>query len=540
MHPVLAHPESLSQTPGELPTEPRWSFWRWASILTALTLATFLIHGYHPLAEDGGLYVAGVEYTLNHALFPHFNAFVTEHLHFSVFAPLLAAVVRLTRLSLASVLLLAYLGSIAFTLLAARAVLRRSIASNRAQLAGLAMLSAMWTLPVAATSLLLFDPYLTARSFSTPLSLLAVAFAMDPWPSRSTSTPSAWRSLAACILCVVLAILLHPLMAGYGLGLVLLLRVLRRPRNLAGIGLVVALTLILAAVLQAISPAESPNVVWASFTRYYWFLSQWHWYELLGLLGPLLVFAALLRWRASLGRPATLLFHACIALALLAIVVALLFAHESYRTHLVARLQPLRSLLLIYAVMVLFLGAALQRLADSLAARTQHVSSGKLLSWLPALAIAATAFGMFRVQRAEFPASAHLELPWSAPSSPNPWVQAFRWCRANTPVDALFALDAHYITLHGEDAQTFRAIALRSALPDFSKDGGEAAITPSLADQWAAGVHAQAGLSHETDAVRLARLQPFGVTWLVLLSSAHTALPCPYQNGTVKVCRLVR
>jgi hypothetical protein len=145
---------------------------------------------------------------------------------------------------------------------------------------------------------------------------------------------------------------------------------------------------------------------------------------------------------------------------------------------------------------------------------------------------------MFYVQRQTFPASEHLELPWLVQQNPNPWVRAFLWCRENTPPDALFALDAKYVNEDGEDAQTFRPIALRSALPDFSKDGGEAAITPSLATQWQQGADAQINLSTENDTTRDARLLPLGVTWMVLHASAATTHTCPYGNGTIKVCKL--
>jgi hypothetical protein len=145
---------------------------------------------------------------------------------------------------------------------------------------------------------------------------------------------------------------------------------------------------------------------------------------------------------------------------------------------------------------------------------------------------------MFYVQRQTFPASEHLEFPWRAQQNPNPWVRAFLWARHNTPPDALFALDTKYVNQDGEDAQTFRPIALRSAVPDFSKDGGEAAITPSLATQWLQGADAQTNLSTETDAVRDARLLPLGVTWMVLHVAAPTAHDCPYNNGVIKVCSL--
>ncbi|HEX4156049.1 MAG TPA: hypothetical protein VHY48_10585 [Acidobacteriaceae bacterium] len=507
-------------------------------LLSALTLATFLVHGYHPLAEDGGLYVAGVEFTLNRSLFPHFTRFVTEHLRFSIFAPLLAAIIRVTHLSLGIVLLLAYLGSIALTLLAACAILRRVVSSERAQLTGVALFAALWTLPVAATSLMLMDPYVTARSFSTPLSLFAIAFALDPWPFAEGAPHSshAWRSFIACLATLALAILFHPLMAGYALGLILVIRLLRWPHRLITIPALLLLTLILAAVLQAIAPAEDPNVVVASFSRYYWFLSQWHWYELLGLAGPLLIFAIFLRYKSHLREAGAALCRASLILGPLSVTVALLFAHESYRTHLVARLQPLRCFLPLYAIMVLLLGAALWQLAAHLTARFPSRYLKSLATALPALLIFATALAMFAVQRSEFPSSHHLELPWRAPA--NPWSQAFAWSRTHTSPNALFALDAHYITLPGEDSQTFRATSERSVLPDFSKDGGEAAITPALADTWAAGVAAQLNLNEEPDAQRFAALTPYRVDWIVLLSNSTTSLRCPYDNGTVKVCRL--
>ena len=120
----------------------------------------------------------------------------------------------------------------------------------------------------------------------------------------------------------------------------------------------------------------------------------------------------------------------------------------------------------------------------------------------------------------------------------NAWVQAFEWARGNTSKDAVFALDADYIHAPGEDAQSFRAIAERSVLPDFSKDGGEASIAPDLADAWARGVAAQQGLNTISDAERVARLQPLGVTWMVLDAGARTALDCPYANNSVRVCKL--
>jgi MFS family permease len=503
--------------------------------LAILTVLTLLLNGYHPLAEDGGLYVAGVQLTLNPSLFPHYTVFVSEHLHYSIFAPVLAFFVHLTHLSLDWILLLTNLVSLWLTFYAAHRILKRTIANDAAQLAGLCLLAAFWTLPIAGTSLLLMDPYVTARSLSTPLSLLAVAFALDH--------SSALRPILLSALCLILAAAFHPLMAAYAFAFVLILRLTRlRQRNLAYAILTLA-ALALAAILQSAAPNESPAVVAAEITRYYWFLSQWQWFELLGLIGPLAVLAALLlRYRkhpSSRNDAAATLCRASIALGCIATLVALLFAHESSRTHLVARMQPLRVFLLIYAIMTILLGATLTEIALEARRRLHPRPLRATLTALPAILILALAATMFYVQRQTFPASEHLELPWLAQRNPNPWVRAFLWARDNTPPDALFALDTKYVNEDGEDAQTFRPIALRSALPDFSKDGGEAAITPALATQWQQGAAAQRDLSTETDTVRDARLLPLGVTWMVLHAAAPTIHDCPYNNGSIKVCSLL-
>lgn len=522
--------EAVTPAADESSPPPSGDRWRWTALLAVLTFATFLVHGYHPLAEDGGLYVAGVEFTLNPRLFPHYTQFVSEHLHFSVFAPVLAELIRFTHMPMLLMTLLVDLASIAFTLAAARSLLRRIISGERAQFAGVAMLGALWTLPIAGTSLLLMDPYVTARSLSTPLSLFAIAFALDSWKSRR-------RSLAGCALALALAAALHPLMAGYALGFVIVIRTLRSPRRLVLLLTLGLLTLVGTLILQTHAPADSPALVLASKSRYYWFLSQWHWYEIFGLIGPFFILLAHLRFnRGQLLRSGSTLCIAAMLYGCVAVLLALLFAHESYQSHIVARLQPLRVFLLIYMIMMLLLGSGLQQLIESGFARFSRQRLRRCSPYAVSLIILLTASAMYTSQLYQFPASTHIELPWHA--NPNPWVRAFLWCRNNTPVDALFALDAHYITTRGEDAQTFRATAQRSALPDFSKDGGEASITPRLADKWLAGFTAQLDLSSLNERALRSRLAPFGATWLVLRSSSPAVLDCPYDNGTIKVCKL--
>ena len=152
---------------------------------------------------------------------------------------------------------------------------------------------------------------------------------------------------------------------------------------------------------------------------------------------------------------------------------------------------------------------------------------------------------MFYAQRQMFPASSHLELPGMAPQ--NPWLQAFAWIRQNTPPDSLFALDPHYVTLPGEDYHGFRALAERSVLADYDKDGGMAARVPRLAPRWLKEVTAQSNWERFQAADFQRLKQDFGVTWVVLSrpdrtlaeqTEASQVMTCPYSNAQLQVCRL--
>ncbi len=99
-------------------------------------------------------------------------------------------------------------------------------------------------------------------------------------------------------------------------------------------------------------------------------------------------------------------------------------------------------------------------------------------------------------------------------------------------------MDANYINAPGEDAQNFRAIAERSAIPDYSKDGGIASIAPDLSAEWLCGKSAQKQLNHLADASRIAALRSLGAHWIVLPHDAVTAFHCEYINREVRVCRI--
>jgi hypothetical protein len=99
-------------------------------------------------------------------------------------------------------------------------------------------------------------------------------------------------------------------------------------------------------------------------------------------------------------------------------------------------------------------------------------------------------------------------------------------------------LDNDYIEWPGEDAQGFRAIAERSAVADYFKDGGIASNFRLAAIPWWQGSRATIELNSATDEQRLAQLWPLGVTWIVLPAQANTGFSCPFTNASVRVCRL--
>ena len=512
------------------PVVGRRNEWGFGILLTGgLTALAVAVHGYHPYAEDGGLYMAGVKRLIDPALYPHETAFVTEHLRFSVFAPAVAGLVRWSHLRLDLAFLLLYVASFWVTLFAAWLLAKRCFTSRTARCGAVTLLAAWMTLPIAGTALMLMDPYVTARSISTPCALLALVGAL--MFLRPEGGEGKRGLLLACGALTVAAVM-HPLMAADALGCILLLGCVSsasgRVRRWATMTLCVA-AVFAAGVLWSLSPAEGALYRRAAETRHYWFLSQWQWYELIGLAAPLMILAAVAlsrRRRDITARVA--LSRMAIAAGITAVVVAVLFARLGAANYVVARLQPLRVFQLIYVVMILMLGAA----------GAERVLKQRPARWAAALTLLCGV--MVFADRQTFPDSPHLELPHVLfpGASENLWEQAFLWIRQNTPKDALFALDANYISKPGEDAQCFRAIAERSALPDYSKDGGEVSIAPRLAPAWAAGQAAQARLSAETDAQRERSLGPLGVTWVVLDRTAVTDFACGYMNGAVKVCRL--
>jgi hypothetical protein len=498
------------------------------AITGVLTVIAVFVQGYHPFAEDGGLYLAGIKKILDPALYPSWSEFVTTQSRFSLFAPVVAALVHYSHVDLLTAILLIYVASIWSALVAAWLLAARCFGTIEACIGAASLLSLWLAMPVAGTSLMLMDPYVTARSISTPCSLFALVGAIDVQRYlKYASAIPAWKSVAYLVSAVI-AEIAHPLMATYALACVVLFLALSLPNRklrFAVTGGLLLLALATAVCIFKVGPPQSREYVEAAQTRAYWFIDTWQWYELLGLVAPPGIVAAIASLQTGHKRETRRLISQMVTLAgTVGITIAVMFARMSSESYAVARLQPLRIFQFIYLILLVMSGGILGAV----------ILKRRIWRW--GCLFIVSAGSMLVVQMQTYPHSAHLEFPWI--NSANGWQQAFLWIREHTPNNALFAVDAKYISAAGEDSQNFRAIAERSVLPDYSKDGGLAAIAPQLAMPWSYGESLQRHLDRASDSDRVDRLAPLAVSWLVLSSEAQTALPCPYKNESVKVCRM--
>ena len=470
-----------------------------------------MVHGYHPGVEDAEIYLPGIKKALDPALYPHNSAFFSSHAHMTLFPNLIAGSIRISHLPVDWALFLWQWLSIFFLLLACWHLGRLVFRDALARWGSVALIAALLTIPVAGTALYIMDEYLSTRSFSTPAVLFIIINIVE-------------RKFLRALLWTIFTVLIHPLMAVFGIVYVVLFLWMNRQRmEILSDSRVKAMSALLLFPFGLFPPVTDAYREVLT-TRPYFFLLQWRWYEWLGIFAPLAVLW-LIRWIAR-SQDLSLLAAMCSA----SIVFALIFLGISLiitippRLANLAELQPMRSLHLVYIFLFVFLGGIL----------AQWVLRGQIWRW--ALLFLPLCAGMWYVQRRLFPATPYIEWPGTAPR--NEWVQAFLWIQQNTPRDAYFALDPDYMALPGEDQHGFRAIAERSRLADVVKDSGAVTMFPALAESWRQQVQSQQGWSNFQipDFRRLQKM--FGVNWVVLQKPAVMGLSCPYQNKAVLVCRL--
>src|SRR5579863_77382 len=143
-------------------------------LILLFSLVGFAVMGYHPGFEDDGIYLSAVKSDLNPALYPHDADFFRLQLQASIFDRWIAAFVRVTRIPVAWSELFWQLVSLYAILWAASRIAKRLFPEPRAHWAGVALLAAMFTLPVSGAAINLADQHLHPRNMATALILLAV------------------------------------------------------------------------------------------------------------------------------------------------------------------------------------------------------------------------------------------------------------------------------------------------------------------------------------------------------------------------------
>ena len=477
------------------------------------------VMGYHPGMEDDGVYLTAVKSDLNPALYLHNADFFRTQVQASIFDKCIAGFVRGTGIPVTATEFLFQLASILLIVFACWSIARALFPEVRAQWAGVALVTAMFTLPVAGTALYLVDQHLHPRNLATALILLAVARILKN---------KKWSAVPL----LLAAFLFHPIMGAMGISfcffltMVLLEPVRQWLQSWRGMEQQAAEGSLVAAAVPLGGIFESPTPAWRKVVEMHasLFLYRWTWYELLGALAPLLLFGLL--WRFARKRREMPLARFALAVFLygvfqMAVAMVMLGIPSLIR---LAPLQPMRFLHLVYFFMTLLGGCLLGKFLL------------KASVWRWAVFLVAINGGMFLSQRTLFASSEHLELPGRV--SANPWLQAFAWIRQNTPTDAYFALDPEYMAAPREDYHSFRALAERSQLADDIKDSAVVTVVPKLAPEWARQTKAQEGWSHFQLADFERLKAEFGVDWVVVLNPQAAGLACEWRNELVSVCRV--
>jgi hypothetical protein len=261
--------------------------------------------------------VPAIKRVADPSLYPFGSEFFMSHARLSLFPDLVGRTSRVTHILVDPVIFLWQVVGVFLLLLAAWQLLGACFLSQPARWGGVALLAAVLTVPVAGTALVVMDPYLTARSLSTPATLFAIAgyAAGKPWRA------AAWLLLTA---------LVHPQMAMYGVVFFACAAFFAaseaQPEFTPAAGL---LSLPALPLLFDLKPARGPARE-ALLSRTFFLVSNWMWYEWLGVFAPLALCGWFSRWKTAGTKPAfRLLLRALPPFGLLFTAAGLLLTSSS-------------------------------------------------------------------------------------------------------------------------------------------------------------------------------------------------------------------
>jgi len=477
--------------------------------IVLLTTAALLVHGYHLGIEDQAIYLPGIGKNLHPGLFPKDAELFLPQTRPTFLIEAVSLSVRATRLPLEAAIFIWQILSLFLLLFAAWRLACRCFVAGEARWGAVVLLAALFSMPVAGTSLYVADAYLHPRTLATALILFAVVDVLD----RRVRFAAIWIALAAII---------HIQMAFYGFLLCCFLG--WRPFQSNQTSSAQPAGLLFAFPLQSLFQPGSDAWKEAARIHTQHYLRQWEWYEWLGAIAP----PALLLWMSGLARKSGLELAAFVCrraatFQVFSIAAALVLTLPPQFERLTPY-QPMRALHVTTLIFVLLAGGFIG----------QFLLRRRVVLWL-ALFVPLCAC-MFYVQTREFSGSDHLELPGM--SVKNPWVRAFEWVKNNTPEDAYFALDPLYMERPGEDQHGFRGLSRRGMMADALKDAGVVTLFPAIASRWREETRARVNWNSFTVDDFLRLRERYGVSWVVLEKPLHVVMSCPYENEKVAVCRI--
>jgi len=122
------------------------------SLLLAITLVSILVHGYHMGTDDAAIYAPGIEKAADPSLFPFGSEFFMHHAGLSLFPRLVASITWLTGLPIEWSMLLWFAFAQFLLLWSAYELAGQCFRSERARWAGVGLLAAFLSVPVAGTA----------------------------------------------------------------------------------------------------------------------------------------------------------------------------------------------------------------------------------------------------------------------------------------------------------------------------------------------------------------------------------------------------
>ena len=285
--------------------------------LALLTAVAVAVHGYHFGTDDGAVYLPAVVHSIHPELYPYGAKFFESHADLSIFTAVVGASARFFHLNVEWTVFLWHLLTVFAYLFAAWRLASVCFDSARARWSAVIISAMVLTVPAAGTALVLMDPYLTARSASTPLSMIAVGAFL----AGNRREAIFWLALTA---------LVHPQMALFAAGCLAMLALPEKwTAPLFELSPWANATVAVLPLGFSFSPA-TPEYHQALEMRNFLSVLHWRWYEWAGVAAPLALLFAFSQMQPRGATPAFRRISRALTLfGLVATAIAVVFASNS-------------------------------------------------------------------------------------------------------------------------------------------------------------------------------------------------------------------